>query len=76
MFAFIGIFGVLLGLLLIPLGILSFVFWIWMMIDAIKNKGLSDGEKVAWVLVILFLHFIGALVYLIFGRSRGAAASY
>ena len=47
-----------------------------MMIDAIKNKGLSDGEKVAWVLVILFLHFIGALVYLIFGRSRGAAASY
>jgi hypothetical protein len=76
MFAFIHIFGILFALLLIPLALLSFVFWIWMIIDAIQNKGLSDGEKVAWVLVILFLHFIGALVYLIFGRSRRTAASF
>jgi len=76
MFAFIHIFGFLFALLLIPLVLLGFVFWIWMLIDAIRNRSLSDGEKVAWVLVILFLHFIGALVYLIFGRSRGATASY
>ena len=76
MFAFIHIFALLLALLCIPLVLLSFVFWIWMLVHAITNKALSDGERVAWVLVILFLHFIGGLIYFIFGRSRNAATSF
>jgi hypothetical protein len=38
-------------LFLAIVGLLAFVFWIWMIIDAIQNKGLTDGEKIAWVLV-------------------------
>ncbi len=61
----------ILGLCLFaPLAVLSFVFWIWMLIHAVTNKGLGDGEKVAWVLVILFLHFIGALIYFFAGRPK------
>jgi hypothetical protein len=60
----------LMALLVAPLALLSFVFWIWMLVHAIQNRGLSDGEKVAWVLVILFLHFIGALIYFFAGRPR------
>ena len=56
--------------LFLPLAVLSFVFWIWMLIHAVTSKGLSDGEKVAWVLVILFLHFIGALIYFFAGRPK------
>ena len=55
---------------LAPMAVLSFVFWIWMLIHAVTNKGLSDGEKVAWALVILFLHFIGALIYFFAGRPK------
>jgi hypothetical protein len=76
MFAFIHIFGVLFALLCIPLILVSFVFWIWMLIHAISNRGLSDGEKVAWVLVILFLHFLGALIYFFVARSRSTAVSF
>jgi len=55
---------------LIVIGLLLFVFWIWMLIDAIKNPALSNTEKIVWVLVILFLHFLGAVIYFFAGRRR------
>ena len=56
--------------ILAVIGLLVFVFWIWMLIDAIQNKGLTDGEKVGWVLAVVFLHFIGALLYFFIGRPK------
>ena len=45
------------------------VFWLWMLVDClISNK---DGtEKVIWVLVILFLHILGALLYFFLARGK------
>jgi hypothetical protein len=74
MFALIHLIGLAFTLLLAPLILLVFIFWLWMLIHAVTSKGLSDGEKVGWVLVILFLHFIGALIYFFFGRQRGMVA--
>ncbi len=54
----------------IPLAVAIFAFWIWMMVHAIQNRGLNEGERVAWVLVTLLLHFLGALLYFFFGRSK------
>jgi Phospholipase_D-nuclease N-terminal len=51
-------------------GLLLCVFWIWMLVDAIQNKGLSDGEKVGWVLAIVFFHFLGSLLYFFIGRPK------
>lgn len=47
----IGLFVLLLGGLV---AVALFAFWIWMLIHAITNKGLSDTEKIVWVLVIIF----------------------
>ena len=74
MFAIFDVIGLGLGLLLVPFGLLLFAFWIWMLIHAITNRGLSDGEKIAWVLVVLFLHFLGAVIYFFVGRPKGGAA--
>jgi hypothetical protein len=52
------------------IALLAFVFWIWMLIDAIQNKGLTDGEKIGWVLAVVFLHIIGALLYFFIGRRK------
>jgi len=49
--------------LLFALVILSFVFWILMIIDCARRKGLSDGERVAWILILVFLGAIGAVIY-------------
>lgn len=67
------IFGgleILFILFLLPLALLSFAFWVWMLVDAAQNKGLDQNEKVVWIIVIALLHFLGALIYLIFGRPR------
>ena len=65
-----GIIGIFMLLFLAIVGLLAFVFWIWMIIDAIQNKGLTDGEKIAWVLVVIFLHCIGALLYFLIGHPK------
>jgi hypothetical protein len=41
-----------------------------MLIHAITNKGLDSTEKIVWVLVVLFLHFLGALIYFFVGRPK------
>jgi uncharacterized membrane protein SpoIIM required for sporulation len=64
----------LLGLLIAGVfGLACFAFWLWMLVHSITNKGLSDGEKVVWVLVIIFLPFIGSILYFFIGRPKGQA---
>ncbi len=46
------------------------IFWIWTMIDCIRNSQLSGASRVLWLFFILFTHWIGAVCYFIFGRSR------
>ena len=75
MFALIsGIIGLLLALFIGGLGLALTAFWIWMLVDAVTNRGIGDGEKIAWVLVILFLHALGALVYFIVGHPKREGA--
>ena len=52
------------------LSLLAFIFWIWMLIHAITNKGLGDTEKIVWVLVIIFLPLIGSIIYFFVGKSK------
>ena len=48
-------FGLLLSLALS-------IFWIWMLIVAVTREP-TTVDKVLWALVIIFTHFIGALIY-------------
>jgi ABC-type multidrug transport system fused ATPase/permease subunit len=68
-----GTGGVILagGFLLVFLAILlvTSIFWLWMLIDClISNK--PAVEKVLWVLVIFFLHVLGAILYFLLGRGQ------
>jgi len=69
-----GAIGVMAALIGAALGIAGFVFWLWMLIHAITNKGLEDVEKIVWVLVIIFLPFIGSIIYFFLGRPKGRGA--
>jgi hypothetical protein len=53
--AFAPLFGLL--------GILYFIFWLWMFIDCLQNSHLQGTEKLIWVLVLLFLHLLGPILY-------------
>jgi thiol:disulfide interchange protein len=50
------------GLLLLPVGLLAFAFWIWMIVDCAKYE--TEGTaKIVWLLVILLAGIIGAPLY-------------
>jgi hypothetical protein len=66
-FGILAIAAIFLAVLMV---LAIFGFWIWMLIHALTNRGLGDGEKVAWVLVILFLHLLGAIIYICVGYSK------
>lgn len=57
-------------LIVLPVALLATAFWIWMLISAIQNKGLDEGEKIAWVLVVALLHLLGAIIYFFVGHPK------
>jgi hypothetical protein len=66
-----GEIGVLLGFLVAAgLTLACFAFWLWMLIHAVTNKGLRDTEKIVWVILIIFLPFLGSLIYFFVARPK------
>jgi hypothetical protein len=60
-FGFVGIFGLI--------GLVATIFWIWMIVDALIYEP-TTGDKLLWFLVIFFLYFVGALIYLLVRKSQ------
>ena len=74
----VGIFLIIIILAFLGLliGVGGTILWIWAIIHCIQNRRLSDGEKALWVLLIIFTHFIGAVIYFAVGRSASHAVPY
>jgi Phospholipase_D-nuclease N-terminal len=58
------------GFIGVAFALLAFGFWIWMIVDCVQNPYLQGTDKIVWLLVIIFLHFIGALIYYLVARRR------
>ena len=59
----LGVFAAAFILGLVILGVLSFIFWLWMLIDCLKRGFAKPADKIAWILVLIFLYFLGAVIY-------------
>ncbi len=58
--------------------IAGLVLWIWALVDCVQvpdDSMYQSGNKLVWVLIIVFLNWIGALLYLVIGRPRGERSS-
>jgi len=64
--------GGIIGLLFFAVAVVAFVFWIWMLVDCIRNPRLSGNERVIWALVVFFLYALGGLIYFLVGRNKSA----
>ncbi len=51
-------------------GIAAFAIWIWALIEVLTKEPSEGNDKVVWLLVVLFTHFIGALIYLLIRRPE------
>jgi hypothetical protein len=50
-------------------GILGFALWLWSLIACIRNRYLSDNNRLIGILLIVFLNLLGSLVYLFLPRE-------
>jgi len=66
-FGFMGMpnFGIFAGLGIVVMLAFLFllVFWLWMLVDCLKRDFKRDIDKVVWMIVLIFLHLLGAVVY-------------
>ena len=69
MFSF-GIIEILAFLFILPFCLLGTIFWIWMLVDCATKESDQGNNKIVWILIILFTHFIGALIYFFTRRLR------
>jgi prolipoprotein diacylglyceryltransferase len=52
------------------IAILGSIFWIWMIVDCATNEPSGSNDKIVWLLVIIFVHFVGALIYYLVRRPE------
>ena len=63
-------------LIVLLLGLVAFVVWLWALISAIKNPRLDSTMRLVWILVIVLTGIIGAVIYLVIGNKiTGTATS-
>jgi H+/Cl- antiporter ClcA len=69
----LDIFGLGIGLVgfFFVIGLLATIFWIVALVDAARRQFYDPNMKIVWILVVFFLHFLGALVYWFAGRQQG-----
>lgn len=63
--------GLLMTVVFGILGIVSFIIWIWALIDVIRRQFTNPSDKTLWIIIVVILGVLGAIVYLIAGRSKG-----
>jgi hypothetical protein len=57
-------------LIVLGLILLTTAFWIWMLVDCATNQTLEGNGKVVWIIVVVFTHWIGALIYFFVKRPQ------
>jgi hypothetical protein len=55
---------------LIPVFLLELGLMIWALIDVVKRKRVTGGNKLVWILIIVLVNIIGPIIYLLIGRKE------
>jgi hypothetical protein len=66
----LGLAELLILFVVVVFGIIGTIFWIWTLIDVATKEPNEGSNKVVWILVIIFTHWLGALVYLVVRRPQ------
>ena len=50
------------------LGTAALVLWVWMLVEVLTRETDQDNMRLVWTLVIVFTHWLGAVLYVIIRR--------
>ena len=54
----------------VAIGLFFFIFWIWMIVEVATKEPSQGNDKIVWLLVVIFTHWIGALIYFLARRPE------
>jgi hypothetical protein len=57
-------------LVFLTLAVGSLAFWIWAIVDCATKEPSEGNDKIIWILVIVFTHLIGAILYVLIRRPE------
>ena len=57
----LGITGILLVFLIMLIPVLAVIFWLFMIVDCLRRKFKESTDKIAWILVLIFIPVLGAI---------------
>lgn len=55
--------------ILLPIIIIQYGLAIFALVHVLKHPNYKFGNKIIWVLVVLFINIIGPIVYFVFGKG-------
>ena len=55
--------------MIITLTVLAFALWTWSIFDITRVRFKNPKKKLIWLFIILFLNFIGSIVYFQFRKK-------
>lgn len=61
-----------LGVLEIVVILIPMILWFWALIDVLRSDFRDSTTKIVWLIAIIFVPFLGALLYLVIGRRQRA----
>ena len=61
--------GIIISSFLMIFILFTFILYIYILIDILKHE-FTGYNKIIWILVLIFFPILGALLYLIIGRTQ------
>ncbi|MFC1636335.1 PLDc N-terminal domain-containing protein [Planctomycetota bacterium] len=65
-----SIFGLFFILMFLVIGIGGTILWIWTIVDCATKEPSEGNDKIIWIIIIVFTHWIGSLIYILVRRSQ------
>lgn len=56
--------------IVLGIGVFGTAFWIWMLVDCLTKEPSEGNDRLVWVIVVVFTHFIGAAIYFLVRRPQ------
>ena len=52
------------------IGLLCLILWVWALVDIINSRFREDSTRIIWILLVIFLPFLGTILYYAIGREQ------
>jgi len=68
-FGIVGIMGMAFLFFCSIITVAAFVFWIWVLIDILKNE-FTGSNKLIWLVAVIMIPLLGMILYWFIGREQ------